>query len=315
MAIGVLLASLAAQPTAPSQLDAFQRMLKQHPRPERKLTPAEAGAWMGGDPRMMYSVLPDWKPKELRTLSVKRTADLASALRQVSRLSKWIAFELYVRRDRGALPALMAGAKGGNPWAVVAMDRTDPKGVDALRTLVKSAPGEAKAAAGALLGARGDREGIPGMRLAADRYPQWRHGSTIPNLIRWVDHRDAARLRTYSRDDYRLAPVLREVGTRQCLTALFEQARASYQGDRTWALREIAQLKDPRTRSAMRTAALDDYPHIRRLAADWFLFYAVPTDLPAITQSLATTPAQEGNTSSGTGWREVMEKAKAKASR
>lgn len=289
----------------------FEGILERNPRPERRLSESEAMAWGIRDAERLMNARV-FRSEELIRLSQRPSTLLHADLRNRPTAALWVTFELFVRRERASLEPLMDSARRGNAWAPLAIKRIEAGSERRrLRELVRTGPPEVQAVAGVLLGELGDRAGVPGMRLAADRFPEWRTNQTIEALITWEDRDNVGRIRRYvgGIDGRYFLPLLRRLNTPSTRKVLLEQAQHAYQGNRTWAMREIRQMKDPRVRPAMRRALQDPYPHLRLMAGEWFLENGTVADAPFLQRSLNTTPAQEINTREGAGWRAVVREA------
>jgi len=271
-------------------------MLRNMPRPERRLTPEEADRFIGPNVTRMYSAIPPFTPAELNRLSTLPTSELGKRIIDNPTRSPWVNYELFARKDQESVPYLFKSARMGNAGAVPALARIGTlKSRQALVELAKIAEpsgnaGPAKAAAGVYLGVGGDKQGIEGMRLAVKKYPHWLHPSTTTQLVMWGDTRNEKLLAAYYRKGVHNPPVslLRKLKTKESLNVLFSLPKQNYK--HLEVISEIAEVNDPRVRSVMRQALLHREGRIRAKAAEWFTFKGTKSDLPALKHALAHPP-------------------------
>lgn len=292
--VGFVVALQTPYPTRPPfslRLDTYRQMLRNMPRPERRLRQEEADRFIGPDITRMYSAIPPFSATELNRLSTLPTEELAAKAVSRPESSPWETYELFVRKDPAAVPKLLQAANLGNEGAVLALGRiSGASAASAIVSLAQGTDSESKAVAGVLLGIAADRRGVAGMRLAVTRFPQWVSRDTATRLMEWGDRKDAALLRSYYRKGVWNPPIslLREYGTKECLAVLFELPSKRYRLLET--VQEISQVNDPRVRPAMRKALLDREGRVRAVAADWFTLRGDRSDLPALKHALAHPP-------------------------
>lgn len=273
-------------------LTRFESLLKQVPRPERRLTEEEAKTYHDPRRRVLTAVSPPWSLSELQKLSTMPTEALSKAVSEKPLNSPWETYELFVRAEPSAVRALIRSAEAGNANAVIAIARTlESKANSTLARLAAGPNSESKAVAGVLLGMQKDRRGFDGMRLAAAEYRHRLDRFTTTQLIDWGDANDLKQLRIYygSRIGAPAVSLLRQRGKKACLDMLFELAEKGFRYGET--IHEISLVRDKRTRGAMRKALFRGSANVREEAANWFALLGNASDVPTLKKCLGT-PAE-----------------------